>query len=104
MYREPPIDHVLTEEGPLPFAGARLICFKSASFPECALLLTTDKDSYQLVNESVTKLETSLTRDTSLFSSDKAGTLRQRLDEIHETRSKQRRDAIRQLSNQGGMQ
>ena len=43
MYREPPIDHVLTEEGPLPFAGARLICFKSASFPECALLLTTDK-------------------------------------------------------------
>lgn len=42
-YREPAIDHVLTEGGALPFGGARLIAFSAASFPEAALVLTAGK-------------------------------------------------------------
>ena len=42
-YREPPIDHVLTEGGDLPFGGARLLTFSAASFPEAALVLNAGK-------------------------------------------------------------
>jgi hypothetical protein len=42
-YREPPIDRVLSEGGELPFGGAQLTCFRTAKYPECALVLTKDR-------------------------------------------------------------
>lgn len=42
-YKEPPIDHVLTEGGALPFDGASLFCFNNSNVAESALLLTTGK-------------------------------------------------------------
>jgi len=38
-YTEPPIDHVISEGGDLPFAGGEVFCFKGTLHPECALLL-----------------------------------------------------------------
>jgi len=38
-YTQPPIDHELSEGGPLPFNDATLFCFKGTLEPECALLL-----------------------------------------------------------------
>ena len=40
-YRQPSIDHVLTEGGELPFDQANLFCFRNTKVPECALLLTS---------------------------------------------------------------
>lgn len=42
-YVEPPIDHVLTEGGPLPFTGAQLICFGGSKVVESVLFLTAGK-------------------------------------------------------------
>lgn len=42
-YVEPPIDHVLTEGGALPFSGAKLFCFGNTKAPESALVLESGK-------------------------------------------------------------
>jgi len=42
-YPAPPIDRVLSEGGPLPFGGARLVSFGGANFAECAIALARGK-------------------------------------------------------------
>ena len=42
-YPAPPIDRVLSEGGPLPFDGARLVGFADANFAECAIALARGK-------------------------------------------------------------
>jgi len=56
-----------------------------------------------LVCESMNKLEASLSRDAGTYSSDKKGALRLRMEEIHEARSKLRREAVERLVKEGGM-
>jgi hypothetical protein len=57
----------------------------------------------KLVCESIDKLEEALIRDPGTFSFGKKGTLRLRMEEMHETRSKMRREAITRLLKEGGM-
>lgn len=42
-YSEPPIDHALTADGPLPMSSAQLFCFEGVNQPEGALLIKTGK-------------------------------------------------------------
>jgi hypothetical protein len=55
-----------------------------------------------LVRESLDRLEASLTRDGGTFSWHKTGALRERLEQLHESRSKMRREAIHRLLKEGG--
>jgi hypothetical protein len=56
-----------------------------------------------LVCESIDKLEKALLHDGGTFSSHKKGALRQRMEELHESRSKLRRETITRLLNEGGI-
>ena len=55
-----------------------------------------------VVPGSVDKLEAALLRDPGYFSGDKKGSLRQRLETIHEGRSKLRRETIQRLLKEEG--
>jgi hypothetical protein len=58
----------------------------------------------KLIIESIDKLEAALIRDPGTFSwNRKKGTLRQKMEELHEARSILRREAIARLMNEGGM-
>ena len=56
------------------------------------------------VAESLDRLREALLRDPSWYSSETAGALRQRLDDLHESRSKVRREAVKRLLNRGGLE
>ncbi len=56
-----------------------------------------------LVGESLDKMQAALMRDPGFFSTEKKGALRQRLEELHEARSKMRRGTVVRLLNEGGM-
>lgn len=55
-----------------------------------------------MVGESLDKMQAALTRDPGFFSTEKKGALRQRLEELHEARSKMRREAVARLLKEGG--
>jgi hypothetical protein len=57
----------------------------------------------KLVRESIDKMESALLRNPGIFSSGKKGSLRQRMEEMQESRSKLRRETIYRLLNEGGM-
>lgn len=42
-YTEPPIDHVVTTGGELPFGGARVVCFEKTKQPECVVLIERER-------------------------------------------------------------
>ncbi|MGH7169984.1 MAG: hypothetical protein ACRELG_06890 [Gemmataceae bacterium] len=56
-----------------------------------------------LVCESIGKMEASLIRDAGMLSFHKKGALRLRMEQLHESRSKLRREAITRLLKEGGM-
>ncbi|QJW93238.1 hypothetical protein [Frigoriglobus tundricola] len=55
-----------------------------------------------LVVESLDKMEAALIRDSGPFWLDKTGSLRLRMEQLHESRSKLRRETILRLLKQGG--
>jgi hypothetical protein len=55
-----------------------------------------------LVCESINKMESALTGNWAPFSSRKTGSLRLRMEQLHESRSKLRRETIARLLNEGG--
>lgn len=56
-----------------------------------------------LVCESIDEMEASLIRDAGMFSFHKKGALRLRMEQLHESRSKLRREAITRILKEGGM-
>lgn len=51
IYTEPKIDRALVEGGPLPFSGARLLCFRKTNEPEAAILL--ERERLLLVTDAI---------------------------------------------------
>jgi hypothetical protein len=56
-----------------------------------------------IVCESIDKMEAALIRDAGPLSSDTKGALRLRMEELHQSRSKLRREAVLRLVSEGGM-
>jgi hypothetical protein len=56
-----------------------------------------------LVCESIDKMEAALIRDPGFFLWEKKGTLRHRMEQLHESRSKLRQETIHRLLQEGGM-
>jgi hypothetical protein len=55
-----------------------------------------------LVRESIDKMQDAMIRDAGYFSFHKKGTLRERMEQLHEARSKLRRETINRFINDGG--
>ncbi len=56
-----------------------------------------------MVDESLDKMQAALMRDPGFFSTEKKGALRQRLEDLHEARSKMRRETVARLLKEGGV-